>query len=83
MSLRFEFGGRCVSCDVGNGVPMANNKARGYYVSRGGRRPMLVVERRSGERIRINDTTEVVVLEIHPEQVKVAIECVSEGDAMA
>ena len=35
---------------------------------------MLVLDRRQGQRIRINGTTEVVVLEIHPDQVRIAIE---------
>jgi hypothetical protein len=73
VSGHFDFDGLCVSCDVGNGLPTANGKARGYYVSRGDGRPMLVVERRSGDRIRINAMTEVVVLEIHPDRVMVAV----------
>jgi len=79
MSRHFEFGRRRVSCEVTNGLPTANGKVRGYYVSRRGGRPMLVVECRSGERIRINDTKEFVVLEIHPDQVRIVIECAPEN----
>jgi len=71
---------RPVSCDVQNGVPMVHGKGHGHYVSREGGRQMLVLERSQGERIRINDTTEVVVLEIHPDHVKVAIDSAA-GDA--
>jgi hypothetical protein len=60
---------------------MANGKARSYYVSRHDGHRMLVVERRSGDRIRINSTTEVVILEIHPDLVKLAIECLPDDGA--
>lgn len=66
--------GRCVSCEVRNGLPTLLGNARGHYVSRQGGSRMLVFDRRPGQRIRINGTTEVVVLEIHPDQVTIAIE---------
>jgi len=66
--------GRCVSCEVRNGLPTLLGKGRGHYVSRQGGSRMLVLDRCPGQRIRINGTTEVVVLEIHPDQVKIAIE---------
>lgn len=68
-----EFDARCFSCEVGDGLPTANGKAHSYYVSRQDGCRMLVVERRSGDRIRINSTTEVVILEIYPHVVKLAI----------
>jgi carbon storage regulator len=71
--VRSSGDGRCVSCKVDNGLPMVHGKARGYYVShRGGRRTLVVVRGR-GERIRINGTTEIVILEIHADQVNIAI----------
>ena len=69
---------RCVSCEVRNGLPTAKGKAPAYYVSRHDGRRMLVVARRSGERLRINGPAEVVVLEIHLDLVKFAIECLSD-----
>jgi hypothetical protein len=73
--------GRCVSCEVGNGLPIANGKAPGYYVSRHDGHRMLVVERGTGERLRINGSIEVVILEIHPDLVKFAIECLLDDRA--
>lgn len=65
--------GRCVSCEVRDGLPTVHGKVQCYYLSpRGGAR-ILVLERRQGDRIRINGTTELIVLEIHFDQVKVAI----------
>ena len=66
--------GRCVSCEVGDGLPTAKGKAHSYYMSREDGRRMLVVERRSGDRLRINGAAEVVILEVHPDMVKLAIE---------
>ena len=73
--------GRCVSCEVGNGLPTAEGKARGYYMSREDGRRMFVVERRSGERLRINGTAQVVVLEVQRGQVKLAVECLPDDGA--
>ncbi len=64
----------CVICEVRKSLPMVLGNARCYYVSHQGGSRMLVLERRQGERIRINGTTEVVVLEIHADHVKIAIE---------
>ena len=47
---------------------------RGHYVSRQGGSRMLVLERRRGERLRINGTAEIVILEVHAEYVKITIE---------
>jgi hypothetical protein len=71
---------RCVACEVGNGLPTANGKAHSYYLSRQDGRRMLVVERRPGDRLRINGSTEVVILEICPNLVKLAIECLPESN---
>jgi len=42
---------------------------------------MLVVQRRSGESLRINGPVEVVILETHLNRVKLAIECLSNDGA--
>ncbi len=65
---------RCVSCEVRNGIPVVHGETWSYYLSRLGGRRMVVLERRQNDRLRINNTTALVVLEIHPDQVKVAIE---------
>ena len=66
--------GRHVSCEIPDGLPSVVGKAGGHYVSRKGGSRMLVLNCRLGERLRINGTTDVVILEIQPDRVKVAIE---------
>lgn len=62
---RFSGGdGRCLSCEVRNGFPTVSGKVPGYYLSHNGGRRTLVLEGHQGDRIRINDTTELIVLEI-------------------
>jgi hypothetical protein len=75
MSRHVEVDGRPASCEVGNGLPIANGKARSYYYSRHDGRRMLIVERRAGESLRINGGIKVDILEIQPGLVKFAIEC--------
>ena len=72
--------GRCVACEVGNGLPTATGKAHSYYIARQDGRRMLVVEGRPGDRLRINGSTEIVILEICPNFVKLAIECLPESN---
>lgn len=66
--------GHCVCCEIRDGLATVLGRTRGHYVSRKGGCRMLVLECYQGVRIRINDTTEVVVLEIHPDQVILSIE---------
>jgi hypothetical protein len=68
-----------IDCEIHEGVPTVHGKARAHYATgqSGGR--MLVFERGAGERIRIDDKTEVVILEVAGNQVKVAVETVGEG----
>ena len=70
---------RRITCEVRDGLPTVLGKTQGYYVSRLGGARMLVLNRRPGERLRINGTIEIVILEIQPDQVKIAIET-SPGD---
>jgi hypothetical protein len=72
--------GERIECEVREGVPTVHGKARAHYATgqSGGR--MLVFERGAGERIRINATTEVVILEVGSNQVKVAIETAEEEE---
>lgn len=70
--------GRCVACEVRNGLPVVRGKVRGHYVSHQGGSRMLILERGRGECIRINDTTEIVVLEIYHDQVEIAVGCSSD-----
>jgi carbon storage regulator CsrA len=41
---------------------------------------MLVMDRKQGERIRINDTTEIVILEVNQQQVTIAVETSSAAE---
>jgi hypothetical protein len=71
---RFSGGdGRCLSCEDRNGFATVFGKAPSYYLSHDGGRRTLVLQRRQGDRIRINDTTELMVLEIHLDQVEIAL----------
>ena len=63
-----------IDCEIREGVPTVQGKARAHYASGQSGGLMLVFERRAGERIRINATTEVVILEVSQEHVKVAVE---------
>ncbi len=63
-----------LDCEIREGVPTVQGKARAHYATGQSGGLMLVFERRAGERIRINATTEVVILEVSPEHVKVAVE---------
>ncbi len=63
-----------VCCEIRNGLPMLHGKARGHYVSCQGGQRMLVLDRRCGDHIRINDTTELIVLDTQAGEAKIAIE---------
>jgi hypothetical protein len=63
-----------IECEVHDGVPTVSGKARAHYRTGPGGRRMLVVDRHVGQRIRINATTEIVVLEISPDVVTIAVE---------
>ena len=65
--------GRCVYCEVRNGIPSIRGKVPSYYLSPQGGRRVLVLDRRQGDRIEINDTTELLILEIRFNHVKIAI----------
>jgi hypothetical protein len=68
----------CVDCEVRAGLPTVRGKAQAHYRTGQGGLHMLVLDRRPGERIRINATTEIVILEIGPELVKIAVETVED-----
>ena len=75
-----ELDERCVLCEVGDGLPTVTGKARGYYIFRYGGPRALILERRLGDRLRINSATDIVILEIRPDQVKFAIEYLPDGE---
>ncbi len=81
MPQRTDVERRSVTCEIANGLPISNGKARSYYISRHDGRRMLVVLGRSGDRLRINGAIEVVILEAHPHLVKLAIECLPDDGA--
>ena len=51
----------------------ANKERSSYYLFRKDGSRLLVLERRNGQRIRVNETTELVVLEAHKYEVTFAI----------
>jgi hypothetical protein len=65
---------RCMSCDVHGGLPTAKGNAWSYYVSNHRGHQMLVSELSKGDRVRINDATDVIILEIHDGQIKIGIQ---------
>jgi hypothetical protein len=62
----------CVSCHAGSGVPASDGRTWGYYDSRNGRQ-MLVMSCRVGQRMKINGTIEVVVLEVGKGTVRLGV----------
>jgi hypothetical protein len=68
------------SCQIGNGIPSIRGRVQSYYVSRKGVR-MLVVERSAGQRIRINGTIDVVVLEAGNGNVQIGIDILPNAGA--
>ena len=69
-----------IECEIRDGMPTVRGKAPAYYLTGPGAGRMLIIERRAGERIRINSTTEVVVLDVGPESIRIAIETVSQDE---
>jgi hypothetical protein len=70
-----------IDCDVHDGVPTVRGKAHAHYLTGQSGQRMLVVARKPGERIRINDTTEVVILEVGPNQVTMSVETTDVNDS--
>jgi CheY-like chemotaxis protein/RNase P/RNase MRP subunit POP5 len=65
---------RSLSCEVHGDTVTADGPAWSYYVSQQGSRPILVVRRRKGERLRINGGADLIVLGIEHDHVRLAIE---------
>src|SRR3974377_667306 len=55
-----------IDCEFRDGLATVRGKGIAHYTTGQNGRHMLIVDRRPGERIRINSTTEVVILEIGP-----------------
>ena len=64
---------KCVHCEFHEGLPVIRQRVPSYYVSRPNGDPMLTVERRSGEQLRICGTVDLIVLQIHRGEVKLGI----------
>lgn len=80
MKSRSESSHHCATCEIRDGIPRTNGW--GYYASHDGTR-MLVMERRPDQRIRINGTVEIVVLEADNERVRLGIDGTPGLDARA
>jgi hypothetical protein len=63
-----------IDCDVHDGLPTIRGKAKAHYITGKNGSPLLVVERRAGERIRINATTDLVILAVTGDSVRIAVE---------
>lgn len=66
--------GRLISCEIDNNMARAQGPAWCYYRSNREGRQMLILECRPGDRIQINSTTEIVILDINRDQVEMAID---------
>jgi len=66
-----------MSCDAHGSLPVARGRgSRGaYYLSQKSGRAMLVVSRRTGERIRFKGPVEVILLATDAGQVRLGIRC--------
>jgi hypothetical protein len=73
-------GRHCAICEIRDGIP--TTKGWGYYAFRNGVR-LLVVERGLDQRIRINGTIEIIVLEAGNEKVRLGIEGAPRFDTYA
>ena len=65
-----------IDCEFYDGLATVRGKGPAHYSTGENGRQTLIVDRRPGERIRINSTTEVLILEIGPGDILVAIEIV-------
>jgi hypothetical protein len=70
----------CQSSRIRDSILTINRRGRCYYTSRDGVR-MLVVEPRVNQRIRINGTIELVVLETSDGEVRLGVDYVADLDA--
>ncbi len=64
---------RCVDCALCRMIPVIRQRVPCYYVSKPDGGLMLTLERREGERIRICDYVEIVVLAVRASEVKLGI----------
>ncbi len=64
---------QCVQCELREGLPVIERRVPSYYVSKPGGGLMLILERKTGERLRICGTVDVVVLEVDNEEVELGI----------
>jgi hypothetical protein len=64
---------RRLYCELGQGIPIARGSAHGYYVSRRGSPRMLVVDCVAGDRIQISGASEIVILDVGADLVKLCV----------
>ncbi len=64
---------RCVQCEIHEGLPVIHQRVSSHYVSKPGGGCMLTLERKPGERIRIGDSLDVVVLAIDSHAVRLGL----------
>ncbi len=64
---------QCVCCELHEGLPVIRQRVPSYYVSKPGEGPMLTLERKKGQRLRMCGTIDVIVLEIDNGEVALGI----------
>lgn len=82
MTTRSKIKNDCVSCQIEEGILTINGPPWGYYVSRDGTR-MLVLECSADQRIRLNGTIEIVVIETCNGEVQLGIDDAAYSDRNA
>ena len=70
--------GRCVVCEVHRRVPSIRGHAWSYYISCQDGSPMLTLDRRKGESVRISGVLDVVVVEIFNGRVTLGLRCTAD-----
>ncbi len=64
-----------LSCEMQNGIPMVRGAASSYYVFNQNGQRLLILTRKQNESIVIDNTIDIVVLEINCNEVKLGIIC--------
>ena len=72
---------RCVSCQVHDGMASIYGRPWAYYIWQHGRGRMLVLRSHQEERLGINDSFEVVVLDVEGNHVRLGVLCSPDNGA--
>ena len=64
-----------LSCEMRNGVPVIRGVSSSYYLFDQSGKRLLILTRKERESIVVNDTIDIVILEIAPNHIKFGIVC--------